>query len=161
MVERQLYLYEYVVAPFEEVVRVVRDEGARVFESATEEAVSGAERVQADLVVDLGGFEVGREVEISVGELIEVQSMCVKTHLDWHASELSALFPSLSADLEIAALATGDNPLTQVTMVGHYDPPLGVLGALGDAVFGHRLAEAALHRFLNTTVDRLSDAARG
>jgi hypothetical protein len=158
MVQRQLYLYEYIDAPFDDVAQVLASEGGDLFSDATAAAVERADKVRAELVVDLGAFEIGREVEIEVGEFDPVEVMRVKVPLRWKAAEAAALFPSLTADLEVAALAFHP-PLTQVTIVGHYDPPLGVLGAAGDALFGHRVAEAALHRFMHTVVARLTEEA--
>lgn len=158
MVQRQLYLYEYVDAPFDDIAQVLAERGPALFQEATAEAVARADKVRAELVVDLGAFEVGREVEIEVGAFDPIEVMRVKVHLNWKAAEASGLFPALSADLEVAALAFHP-PLSQVTIVGHYDPPLGVLGAAGDALFLHRLAEAAMHRFLHDVCERLTAAA--
>lgn len=158
MVQRQLYLYEYVEAPFEDIAQVLAEKGATLFQAATDEAVERADSVRTDLVVDLGAFEIGREVEIELGEFDPVEVTRVKVHLNWRAAESAALFPSLSADLEAAALSLRP-PLTQITIVGHYDPPLGLIGAAGDRLFGHRLAEAALHRFLHSVTRRLAEEA--
>jgi hypothetical protein len=37
---------------------------------------------------------------------------------------------------------------TQLDFVGQYEPPLGKLGDVVDAVVGHRIAEASVHRFV-------------
>jgi hypothetical protein len=158
MVKRQLYLFEYVNAAFDDIVQVLAEQGPALFQEATDSAVDRADKVRTELVVDLGAFEVGRDVMIDVGVFEPVEVTRAKIHLRWCAAQSKALFPSLSADLEVAALSFHP-PLTQVTIAGHYDPPMGLLGAAGDAMFGHRLAEAALHRFLDMTVDRLEKEA--
>ncbi len=154
MVERMLYLYEYVDAPYDDVTEVLAERGSGLFQEATDAAVAHADTVRGEVVVDLAGFEVGRDVVIDVGAFEPVEAIRAKLHLDWRAAEASTLFPSLSADLEVAALSFHP-PVTQVTLVGHYDPPLGLLGAAVDRLFAHRVAEAALHRFLHTVTDRI------
>jgi len=158
MVERMLYLYEYVNASFDDVSHVLAEQGAALFQDATDAAVERAGTVQADLVVDLGGFEVGRDVTIEVGDFDPVEAMRSKVQLRWRASEHAGLFPALEAQFEVAALSL-QPPLTQVTLVGSYRPPGGPVGAAADAMFGHRVAEAAMHRFLHRTIDRLAELA--
>ena len=46
---------------------------------------------------------------------------------------------------------------TQVDLRGHYDPPLGVLGDAIDMAIGHRVAEAAVHRFVSAVAERLRE----
>lgn len=157
--ERPLYLYEYLEAAFDDVAQALAEQGPELFRDATAAAVERADRVRAHLVVDVGPFEIGRDVAIEVGPFDPVEVLRVRVPLQWHAAEARGLFPSLTAHLEVAALALHP-PLTQITIVGHYDPPLGLIGAAGDALFGHRIAEAALHRFLQTMVQRLRAAAR-
>lgn len=158
MVARMLYLYEYVNASFDDVSQVLAERGAALFQDATDAAVERAGSVRADLVVDLGGFEVGRDVVIEVGDFDPVEAMRSKVHLRWTASEHAGLFPALEAEFEVAALSLRP-PLTQVTLLGSYKPPGGPIGAAADAMFGHRIAEAAMHRFLHKAVERLDELA--
>ena len=37
---------------------------------------------------------------------------------------------------------------TQVVLEGNYEPPLGLVGKALDAVVGHRIAEASVHKFI-------------
>lgn len=156
MTERHLYLYEYVNAPFDSVAKALAEDPAGLLQTATDVAAEHARKVHAELVVDLAGFEVGRRVVIDVGRFEPTELRRSKVHLSWRAAELSALFPALEAELEVAALAF-QPPLTQVSMIATYRPPLGPLGAAADAVWGHRIAEAAVHRFLDDVVARLED----
>ena len=61
----------------------------------------------------------------------------------------------LSADLEVAAL---DPDLTQLTLRGSYDPPLGAMGRRLDRLLMHRVAEASIRSFLRHLADGLSTA---
>lgn len=154
MVTRELYLYDYLEVPYDDVVAAVEEHGDELFQSATDDARDRAHHVHANLVVDLGAFEVGREIVVDIGDLERPENTRATLPLRWQAWEHEGLFPSLTADLEIVMLADRP-PLTQVTLVGTYEPPMGLLGAAGDRLWGHRIAEAALHGFLGTVVERL------
>ena len=56
------------------------------------------------------------------------------------------LFPFMKAELAIYPLTSTE---TQLDFSGAYEPPLGALGKAMNAVAGHRLAEASVHRFVN------------
>ena len=156
MTERNLYLYEYVDLPFDDVAEVLAEDPAAVLQQATDAAVEQARAVHRDLVVDLAGFEVGREVTIEVGEFKPAEIRRVTVDLRWHASSASALFPSLRATLEVSALSFHP-PRTQISLVASYEPPLGILGAAGDLMWGHRVAESAVHRFLHDVIKRVEE----
>jgi hypothetical protein len=66
--------------------------------------------------------------------------------LSWKATGAERLFPSLDADLEIAAL--GRNR-TQLSISARYRPPLGVVGKALDRVLLHRVAEATIKDFMD------------
>lgn len=57
--------------------------------------------------------------------------------------------------LEIYPLASWE---TQVCLIGRYQPPLGLLGRVGDALIGHRLAEESIGRFFAELVERMEQA---
>jgi hypothetical protein len=44
---------------------------------------------------------------------------------------------------------------TQLDFGGSYEPPMGALGAALDAVVGHRIADASIHRFLSDVAHHL------
>jgi hypothetical protein len=44
---------------------------------------------------------------------------------------------------------------TQMEIEGAYRPPLGAVGNVADAAVGHRVAEAAVHRFLDDVVEQI------
>ena len=65
--------------------------------------------------------------------------------LSWKATGPERLFPSLDADLEIAALGWSR---TQLSISARYRPPLGAVGKALDRVL-HRVAEATIKDFLD------------
>jgi len=153
-VERQLHCYAYVEAPFDLVARLLAEDATAVLQEATDDAAEQAGTLSRTLSVEVGGFEVGRDVSIEVGEFEPRGITRSVVPLRWHAEKGRLLFPELAADMEVAALAL-DPPLTQLTVSGSYEPPLGVLGAGADRLLLHRLAEATVHRFTHDVADRL------
>jgi hypothetical protein len=95
---------------------------------------------------------LGRSVTVRVGEPISRSEMTV-VPLTWQATSAPGLFPVLSADLEVAAL--GDQ-MTQLTLHGRYDPPLGAVGRRIDRLLMHRIAEATVRSFLSRLADGLA-----
>jgi hypothetical protein len=78
--------------------------------------------------------------------------------LTWRATGAPGLFPVLSADLEIAPL---DLELTQLTIHGRYEPPLGAIGRRIDRLLMHRIAEASVRAFLGRLVATLTADCEG
>jgi hypothetical protein len=65
--------------------------------------------------------------------------------IHWQAAQRPGLFPVMDAELAIYPLTATE---TQLDFRGKYEPPLSVLGDAVNAIVGHRLAEASVHRFV-------------
>lgn len=154
--ERQLYHYQYVDRPYEAIVDVLENKPSSILEPATDVAVKRADAVAAIVHVEISGFDVGREVELTVGEWQDMTEHVGKLPITWEAAENEALFPAMEGQLEIAAMSAHP-PLCQLTFVGHYRPPAGWLGAAADTMFGHRVAEAAIKHFVDHAVEALEE----
>lgn len=154
--QRPLYHYEYVDEPFDDVIELLADRPAVVLQPATDAAAAHAREVVTTLHVPIGGFEVGREVRIEFGDFVPRELRSGYVPVSWHAEQHAAMFPSVEAKLEVAALSL-DPPVTQVSLVGSYLPPLGAVGTAVDAAVGHRVAEAAVHRFVKDVVRRIRE----
>lgn len=152
--ERRLYFYEHVDRSVDDIVAALTEPGSGVFDTATRSAVAGVEELRGRLHVDVGGFEVGREVTVELGAP-QTESYAVIIPIHWRATRGAALFPSMTAHLEIAEI-DDHLPLSQVSIIGAYHPPAGVAGALGDRLLGHRLAEAAVRHFVTELKSRLA-----
>ena len=151
---RELHVYAYVEAPFDLCARLLAENATRVLQEATDESAAQARVLSRTLEVEVGGFSVSREVVIEVGEFEPRQLRASVVPLRWHAETGRLLFPELRAELEVAALVL-DPPLTQLTLSGTYEPPLGAVGAGADRLALGRLAEATVHRFVHDVADRL------
>lgn len=152
--ERALHYYAYVEAPWDQVTRLLAEDTASVLQHATGDAADQARTISRTLQLDIAGFEISRDVQIEVGRFEPRSVTRSVVPLRWHAKRSRLLFPELTADLEVAAISH-DPPLTQITLNGHYAPPLGLLGAGADRLMLHRLAEATVHRFVQEVADEL------
>ena len=56
------------------------------------------------------------------------------------------LFPLMKAELSIYPLTSTE---TQLDFSGVYEPPFGAVGKRMNAIVGHRIAEASVHRFVS------------
>ena len=154
IVARELHVYAYVEAPFDLCTRLLAENATRVFQRATDDAREQASVLSRTLEVEVGGFSVCRDVVIEVGEFEPRRLTSAVVPLRWHAESGRLLFPELIAELEVAALVL-DPPLTQLTLNGTYEPPLGAVGAGADRLALGRLAEATVHRLVNEVADEL------
>jgi hypothetical protein len=104
----------------------------------------------AEVGFPVDGHRVSKNVEIDVGTPV---ASAGKTWIPiaWRATGPSGLFPVLDAELEFASLGT---KLTQLSLNGRYQPPLGLLGRTIDKALLFRVAEATIKDF----VDRLARA---
>ena len=58
----------------------------------------------------------------------------------------------MKATLSVWALTATE---TQLAFSGTYEPPLGPLGRAMNALIGHRIAQASVHRFLKDVAEYL------
>lgn len=154
--ERPVYHYQYIPARYEDVLALLQDRAAVVLQPATATATDRAREVVSTLHVQLGRFEVGREVHVELGDLATEPHRRARLPLSWRAEHGATFFPSVEAKLEIAALSDKP-PTTQIWLVGSYTPPLGVAGGVANDALGHRVAEAAVHRFVVDAVERIRE----
>jgi hypothetical protein len=80
----------------------------------------------------------------------------------WEATGAAALFPSMDADLIVAAVGPS---LTQIALRGTYRAPFGKVGKAMDRMVLHRLAEASVKTLLDRIAvvleEELAPAKRG
>jgi hypothetical protein len=157
---REIRCFDYVNHPYEEVRDALTGDAKAIFGAATRVAESRAESVASALRVNIGGLEVGKTIAISVQKVEEQPGEVLSTpvtrlQLEWAAAGSPRLFPLMKGELAIYPLTATE---TQLDFSGRYEPPLGALGSAVDAVAGHRVAEASVHRFLTDVADYLRRA---
>jgi hypothetical protein len=151
--------YDYVNAPYERVRDALAADPAGVFRAATRAAAARAQSVAAALRVNIAGVEVGTEIEVTVGTIkertaVEPASPQTLISVSWRAARHPSLFPLMNAELAVYALTTTE---TQLDFLGRYEPPMSVVGDAVNAVVGHRIAEASVHRFMADVAQYLRD----
>lgn len=156
----EIRCYDYVNHPYEKVRDALRTNALNVFQSATKAAASRAQSVAAELHVDLGGIGVKADIKISVKDIEEkavdaTSGPETRLQLEWEAATAPAFFPFMKADLSVYPLTSTE---TQLDFGGFYEPPFGALGRAMNAVAGHRIAEASVHRFINDVAEYLRKA---
>jgi hypothetical protein len=78
-----------------------------------------------------------------------------RLHLEWAAANMPSLFPFMKAELAIYPLTATE---TQLDFSGLYEPPLGAVGKALNAIAGHRIAEVAVHKFVNDVAGYLRES---
>jgi hypothetical protein len=96
------------------------------------------------------GHRVSKHVEIEIGKPV-MGTDRTWIPITWRATGPTGLFPVLEGELELASLGTG---LTQLSLSGRYQPPLGLVGRTIDKALLSRVAEATIKDF----IDRLASA---
>ena len=156
----EIRCYDYVNHPYEKVRDVLKRDALNVFHAATKTAASRAQSVAAELHVDLGGISVKADVRISVKDIEDkatdaVPGPTTRLRLEWEAATAPALFPLMKAELSVYPLTSTE---TQLDFLGLYEPPFSALGRAMNAVAGHRIADASVHRFISEVAEYLRQA---
>jgi hypothetical protein len=148
--------YAYVNHPYERVTEALKLDAIGVFQRATASATVRARALVSTLRTSVGPLELGADVEVRVTSVEEDRGGSLgprtRLRLAWQASRRPEVFPTMDATLDVYALGPHE---TQVDFYGKYLPPLGIVGAAIDAAIGHRVAEAAVHRFVEEIAERL------
>ena len=147
---KEIKVYDYVNHPYQAVRDKLTADASEVFRNATKVAALRAKTVASELHVKFGGIEIGTDIAITVKSIEErpkkeMSSPTTLISLEWEAAKMPGLFPFMQAELSIYPLTSTE---TQLYLSGNYEPPLGVLGGLIDAVVGNRIAEASVHQFI-------------
>ena len=154
MTTRPLYAYAYADVPYDDAIAMLAEDPEGLLQSATDSSMLHADHVVSNLHVDVGGFELSRDVVVELGDFKPVEQLRGVLPITWRAAEGHVLFPTVDATLEVAAMSLHP-PMVQVTLAGSYEPPLGPLGRVVDRTITRRLAEAVIHRFVHDVADRL------
>jgi hypothetical protein len=154
--DRPLYAYAYADVAYDDAIALLAEDPEGLLQSATDVSVEHADTVVSNLHVQVGGFDLGRDVVIRLGAFDPVEQLRGVLPVHWEAADGQLLFPTVDATLEVAALSLAP-PMVQVTLAGAYTPPLGRLGGAFDRAVAHRVAEAVIHRFVHDLAERLQE----
>ena len=149
--DKTIRVYDYINHPYEKVRRKLSAEALEVFRNATKVAAVRAKSVASELHVNFAGIEVGTDISITIKSVEDAPKSfssppATRIKLEWEAASRPRLFPFMRAELSVYPLTATE---TQLDLSGQYEPPFGVVGNVIDSVLGHRIAEAAVHQFIN------------
>jgi hypothetical protein len=152
-----LKILGYVDRPYDAVRNLLQTRGGELLQRATMSAGDTTQALIARLRVGVAGLEVGVEVRVEVTRKPaepEVAGLPEVSHVgvSWKAAHGESLFPSMRGDLSATPLTFGD---TRIAFEGVYTPPFRSVGRALDALIGHRVAEAAVHRFVLDVVEQI------
>jgi hypothetical protein len=153
-VDRSLCVDAHADVRFDDAIEVLARDPQRLLQAATDRSSDHAGTVARDLALDVGPFELARDVDIEVGEVRHVGALRSVVPLRWHARRGRAFFPTVDGRLEISARSL-DPPRVLVRLTGRYDPPFGVVGDVLDRGLAPAVAASVVRRFVGEVADRL------
>ncbi|HXT68749.1 MAG TPA: hypothetical protein VN700_03285 [Vicinamibacterales bacterium] len=154
---REIRSYDYVNQPFSEVRGALLADPIGTFRDATRVASARAQSLSAELSATIAGIDVSAEIACTVGQAIDEPaapygSPVMRLPISWEAAHHPRLFPLMNGVLSIYPLTSTE---TQIDYLGQYEPPLGGVGSALDAIVGHRIAEASVHRLIRDVAHHL------
>jgi hypothetical protein len=154
---RNLRCYDYVNRPYPAVRKLFTERALDIFRRGTTSAAQRSKAVAASLHASFAGIDISVDIDVEVQGMREEEGVAglspvTRITLSWEAERGAALFPIMNAELSFWPLPSGE---TQLELEGAYRPPLGLLGSALDAAVGHRIAEAAVHRFLHDVIEQV------
>lgn len=156
----EIRFYDYVNHSYEQVRDALKKDALRVFQAATKSAASRAQSVASELHVDFGGIGLKTDINIAVKKVEEKAAKSgsgpvTRLLLEWEAMKMPRLFPLMKGELSVYPLTSTE---TQLDFSGIYKPPFGTVGKTVNAIAGHRIAEASIHRFIDDVAGYLRQA---
>lgn len=149
--------FDYINHPYDRVREALTTNPVAIFSQATQAARSRVQSLASALRVEIAGIEVGKEIAVTVNDVIEKSEGTrpeprTRMAIEWEAASTPGLFPLMKAEISLYPLTATE---TQLDFSGHYTPPGGWLGSAVDAVIGRKIAEASVQRFVNQVAEYL------
>lgn len=150
---RHVYFYTHIEPPYEDVASVLAGEPS--FWLPAPGAPDGDEwrvRLQTE-----GALAVpsGHDALVRLGPAQEDPETGMVRRIGWRSATAERIVPVLEGDLELSSLGGYG---CQLSLMGSYRPPLSVVGGAADRLYGHRVAEACVRRFVLDVAERLRAA---
>jgi hypothetical protein len=154
---RQVRFYGYLDRPYGRVRELLHRSPTELLRRATTSAAARARTVAASLRVETGGVEIAVEVHLNVSAARDDDAIAglpptTSVEIAWEAAHGRGLFPLMNAHLSAWPVSAAE---TEIEIDGVYRPPLGALGNAIDAIVGHRIAEATVHRLFEDLTEQL------
>lgn len=148
-----VYYYTHVQQPFAELATLLSSDPSGWL-PAPAKPVDAAWLVTLHADGALPQPLAAHQARVRVGPSTATESTLLRG-IAWRSAIADRLVPMLEADLEPASL---NGSGCQLSLMGSYRPPLSVVGAAGDRLLGHRVAEACVRRFVLELAERVETA---
>jgi hypothetical protein len=142
--QRHVYTSTHADVPFADAQAIMRESPERLFSDPADHA---AESIHSrEIEAHAGPVPIHDRFTIELGEFEAYPNdhFC-RLRLKCHGDRHHLVLPDVDAAVE--ASDAGDER-TELEIVGHYSPRLGALGALEDALVGHRAVEGAMSQLM-------------
>lgn len=150
---RHLYYYTVIDQGLAEATALLTGDPTRWLPDPATPAGSGFE-VELAAEGALPKSLAQHRVVVEVGTPVDAGDRLLRP-ITWRSATAPGIFPVFEGDLELVALQTN---ACQLSLFGTYRPPLSVAGGAGDALLGHRVAEACVRRFVLDAAHRMTGA---
>jgi hypothetical protein len=97
--------------------------------------------------------ELQEDVIVDFAKMVHLKLLTGETAVVWRPVHGGGMIPSFSGRLSFAAAESAES--CQLSLEGSYTPPLGLVGAAFDVVFGHAIARATAQRLLKNIAQDL------
>ena len=137
--QRHVYTSTHADVPFAEAQAIISDSPERLFP----EPADAAEAMQSrEIEMHAGPVPIHDRFTIEFGEFeaYPKQHFC-RLRLKCHGDRHHMVLPDIDAAVEAS---DAGHQRTELEIAAHYSPRLGALGALEDALVGHRAVEEAM-----------------
>jgi hypothetical protein len=154
---KRVHYYGYVGYPYNQVRALLQRAPLDLLQRATTSAAARAGSIAASLRVGVGGVEVAVDVRVHIRRIRDDESIAglppsLSVDIAWEASHGAPIFPLMEAQLSAWQVSAEE---TQLDIEGYYRPPFGPIGSALDRAVGHRIAQAAVHRFFEDTLEEI------
>jgi len=153
--KRSVYQLDVVDRPFGEVADLLHSRPNELIDPEDLVELRDRNRAVVELDAHLSPFCISCQALVEFGPFTQIDGqMSVATlRVRWEALEHRSWFPTWSGEFE--AVPRADHT-TQLGFVGTYQPPMGPVGGLADAVILHRVADGALRTFFENALIQLA-----
>lgn len=137
----------------ERTVDVDFDAALAALRARTRDVVLGDDE-RFEVAAGVLGFNVTREVVVTLGEVELLEPHVAIVPLSWEAASAGRAFPTAAATLELSAMSRHP-AVSQLALLTTVVPPGGPLAAIGDAMGLGGVQADVLRRLLDDVADRL------
>ncbi|HLJ83850.1 MAG TPA: hypothetical protein VKT51_06750 [Candidatus Eremiobacteraceae bacterium] len=104
-----------------------------------------------------GQIEMKKTVQVTFREVADPGHLVDRTELEWHPVDGSPV-PTFSGSIVISA--DENHSMCCMTLEGMYEPPLGKLGSIFDAIVGNKVARDTARRLLDSIAEDMERSHR-